>query len=224
MVDLLHKRRHCDGRGSLASPAFPRFLITLVIVTNCTTKKISYQGDVSSGPQTGAGVSNVRLRSPPEGFRTQVPRGRKRNCWRAHVSHWPRSGHQPHVHTSQCIRQHGKRPATERLWLRPRPTTTSKTRGDTMIRPKTGHLTLKECLHYLETPPDQTRLMTTHLRSPRGAQRDRPRLGRVSGVPSHPRGVASKQHTVHQPRAREVLHQGHERVGRPWASIQNGED
>ena len=51
------------GGATSPSPTFPRFVITFVTMTSCTTKKHSDQGDVTCDPQTGAGVSHMRLRS-----------------------------------------------------------------------------------------------------------------------------------------------------------------
>ena len=72
--------------GPLASPAFPRLVITFVIVTNCTTKKLRPRRRQLWRPDRGwrqLYASSI----PFVGFRTPGPRGRERNCRQRHVSH-----------------------------------------------------------------------------------------------------------------------------------------
>ena len=81
-------RHTSDGDVIATGPlAFPRFVITFMTVTSCTTKKLSDRGDVTCDPQVGAGVSSMRLRSRVYASELRWSRGRKRNRRQRHVSH-----------------------------------------------------------------------------------------------------------------------------------------
>ena len=64
--------------GRLASPAFPRFVITFIIVTNCTTKETLRPGRRQLWPRGWRQLCASSI--PLVGFRTLGARGRKRNC------------------------------------------------------------------------------------------------------------------------------------------------
>ena len=66
-LDLLQPETSLRRAGPLPSPAFPPFAYSFVIVTNCTTKKNSDQGDGRRGPRPGL-TSAVCIFDPARRF------------------------------------------------------------------------------------------------------------------------------------------------------------